>query len=205
MGTWNETQVALKVLTTQAGISPSSAVRCRSEQLCRYWCRDFQAIRREIQVRTYHSKYGHSTDIWSRRLGHCYDIPTSYVICLLWSGCDLLLMRTISFPQSIEFLGANELDDRPFIVMPYLKNGNARDYIQSHPDCERLRIVCLSLYFTWSMSDKSSKVSPHLARSRVPPLTKDCSWWPQRRKYHQSLVMCISFDGRLLAQCANRR
>jgi hypothetical protein len=30
MGTWNETPVALKVLTTQAGISPSSAVRRHS-------------------------------------------------------------------------------------------------------------------------------------------------------------------------------
>lgn len=27
----------------------------------------------------------------------------------------------------LEFLGANEFDDRPFIVMPYMKNGNARD------------------------------------------------------------------------------
>jgi len=40
----------------------------------------------------------------------------------------------------LQFLGANELDDKPFIVMPYLKNGNAHDYVQSHPDCERLRI-----------------------------------------------------------------
>jgi hypothetical protein len=41
----------------------------------------------------------------------------------------------------VEFLGANILDDKPFIVMPYLKNGNARDYLQEHPDGNRLQIV----------------------------------------------------------------
>jgi hypothetical protein len=33
------------------------------------------------------------------------------------------------------------LDDRPFIVMPYMKNGNARQYVQQHPECNRLQIV----------------------------------------------------------------
>jgi hypothetical protein len=41
----------------------------------------------------------------------------------------------------LEFLGANVFDDRPFIVMPYLKNGNARDYVNDHPDCNRTLIV----------------------------------------------------------------
>jgi hypothetical protein len=37
------------------------------------------------------------------------------------------------------------LDEQPFIVMPYLKHGNARDYIRHHPDCDRLRIVRIRL------------------------------------------------------------
>jgi hypothetical protein len=45
-----------------------------------------------------------------------------------------------------EFLGANELDDRPFIVMPYMQNGNARDYVQRHPNCDRLKIVRVSQF-----------------------------------------------------------
>ena len=43
-----------------------------------------------------------------------------------------------------EFLGANILDEKPFIVMPYLENGNARHYLQKHPDHDRLQIVRLS-------------------------------------------------------------
>ena len=40
-----------------------------------------------------------------------------------------------------EFLGANILDHKPFIVTPYLENGNVRVYIESNPDCSRLKIV----------------------------------------------------------------
>lgn len=40
-----------------------------------------------------------------------------------------------------EFLGANVLDERPFIVMPYLPNGNAKEYVNTHPECDRLRLV----------------------------------------------------------------
>jgi hypothetical protein len=40
-----------------------------------------------------------------------------------------------------EFFGANVLDDKPFIVMPYYPNGNARDYVQRNPDCDRIKIV----------------------------------------------------------------
>jgi hypothetical protein len=41
----------------------------------------------------------------------------------------------------LEFLGANVLDEKPFIVMPLLRNGNARDYIQDHPTYDRLQLV----------------------------------------------------------------
>jgi len=47
----------------------------------------------------------------------------------------------ILHPHILQFLGANVLDDKPFIVMPYLKNGNARNYLQQHPGCDRLQIL----------------------------------------------------------------
>ncbi|KAG5650410.1 hypothetical protein H0H81_012347 [Sphagnurus paluster] len=40
-----------------------------------------------------------------------------------------------------EFLGANILDERPFIVMPYYGNGNVRQYIERHPHCDRVQII----------------------------------------------------------------
>jgi hypothetical protein len=41
----------------------------------------------------------------------------------------------------VEFLGANVFDERPFIVMPLLKNGNARHYVREHPYCDILKFV----------------------------------------------------------------
>jgi hypothetical protein len=45
-----------------------------------------------------------------------------------------------------EFLGANVLDNKPFIVTPLMANGNARNYIHHRPDCDRLTIVCSDLF-----------------------------------------------------------
>ena len=47
----------------------------------------------------------------------------------------------VHFTAAAEFLGANVLDERPFIVTPYLTNGNARTYIQNNSDCDRQKIV----------------------------------------------------------------
>jgi hypothetical protein len=82
-----------------------------------------------------------------------------------------------------EFLGANELDDRPFIVMPYLKNGNARDYIQNNPECDLLQIVQAFFFILSRMSDQYISGSPHVTGSRVPSLTEGHSWRPQGCKY----------------------
>ncbi|KAJ7164069.1 kinase-like domain-containing protein [Mycena filopes] len=81
-GTWNRTDVAIKVLENVAGIKPSSA-----------------ALRREI-------------DLWS----------------------------TLRHPHILQFLGANTLDNKPFIVMPYLPY-NARDFLRARPECDPLPIL----------------------------------------------------------------
>ena len=52
-------------------------------------------------------------------------------------------------PGTSEFLGANVLDNKPFIVTPIMDNGNARIYIQNHPDCDRLTIVSLQIIGTF--------------------------------------------------------
>ena len=38
--------------------------------------------------------------------------------------------------------------------MPFMKNGNARDYVRNYPSCDRLQIVCL-LFFVdfWPIPD----------------------------------------------------
>ena len=51
-----------------------------------------------------------------------------------------------SFPKVLhlyflEFLGANVVDDTPFIVMPFLSNGNAWSYVLANPACDRVKIV----------------------------------------------------------------
>lgn len=80
-------------------------------------------------------------------------------------------------PHTIsEFLGANEWDDRPFIVMPYLKNGNARDFIKNHPGCNRLRIVCNYVTAHCHISDKSNEDSSRRLGTFIPSCTKDCTW-----------------------------
>jgi hypothetical protein len=44
----------------------------------------------------------------------------------------------------LEFLGANIFDEKPFMVMPYLANGNARDYLLDHSNTDPLPIVRIS-------------------------------------------------------------
>jgi hypothetical protein len=74
------------------------------------------------------------------------------------------------------------LDDKPFIVMPYLKNGNVRDYVQSHPDCDLLRIVN-TFISRLRMSDQYIAGPSHFAGPRVPSLAEGCSWRSQSCNY----------------------
>ncbi|KAJ7470222.1 kinase-like domain-containing protein, partial [Mycena galericulata] len=74
-GTWNRTEVAIKVLQNEAGIKPSPA-------------------------------------IWS----------------------------TLRHPNIVQFLGANTLDDKPFIVMPYVPY-NAREFLRTRSTFDPLYVL----------------------------------------------------------------
>ncbi|KAF7328273.1 Kinase-like protein [Mycena venus] len=81
-GTWNRTEVAIKVLQNDAGVKPSTA-----------------SLRNEI-------------NIWS----------------------------TLRHPNIVQFLGANTLDDKPFIVMPYVQY-NAKEFLRERSTFEPLYIL----------------------------------------------------------------
>jgi hypothetical protein len=74
-----------------------------------------------------------------------------------------------------EFLGANVLDEKPFIVTPYLMNGNARNYFLEHPDGDRLHIVRF-LYTHILLPHLACAAARHVSWSCLPPLTQDCPW-----------------------------
>ncbi|KAJ6595916.1 kinase-like domain-containing protein [Mycena sp. CBHHK59/15] len=81
-GTWNRTEVAIKVVQNVVGVIPTSEV-----------------LRKEIEI---------------------------------WS--------TLRHPNILQFLGANTLDERPFIVMPYMPS-NAREFLRKRPDFDPLYIL----------------------------------------------------------------
>lgn len=77
----------------------------------------------------------------------------------------------------LEFLGANELDDRPFIVMPYLRNGNVRDYIRARPDCDRLQIVRSTVFVEIiSFSNYLNIDTSYLFGPGISSLTHNHTW-----------------------------
>ncbi|KAJ7467453.1 kinase-like domain-containing protein [Mycena galericulata] len=82
LGTWNKTEVAIKVLQNVAGVTPSVAL-----------------LRKEI-------------DIW----------------------------LTLRHPNILQFLGANTLDDSPFLVMPYIQY-NARQFLEQQPSFDPVYIL----------------------------------------------------------------
>jgi len=82
------------------------------------------------------------------------------------------------FNRILEFLGANIMDEKPFMVMPYLMNGNARDYLLEHPSTERLPIVRMSniCVIVWRDCNIAPAVTSYFSRTRLSPLQSYCAW-----------------------------
>ncbi|KAJ7819423.1 kinase-like protein, partial [Mycena leptocephala] len=51
------------------------------------------------------------------------------------------LWVTLRHPNILPFLGANHLDNEPFIVMPYLQHGNAHEFMQKYAEQSPLSIL----------------------------------------------------------------
>ena len=69
------------------------------------------------------------------RRGQNFATHTSFV------SLSLIHFRRCYTYTVLEFLGANIVDETPFIVMPFLRNGNAWCFILANPDCDRIKIV----------------------------------------------------------------
>jgi hypothetical protein len=75
-----------------------------------------------------------------------------------------------------EFLGANILDNKPFIVTPLMDNGNAQIYIQNHPDCDRLTMVRCNLSVHMQKSQIPWTALSHIFGYGVSSLAKYSAW-----------------------------
>ncbi|KAJ7089048.1 kinase-like domain-containing protein [Mycena crocata] len=59
-------------------------------------------------------------------------------ISILRKEIDIWL--TLRHPNILQFLGANTLDEKPFIVMPYIPE-NARQFLQKRPDFDPIQVL----------------------------------------------------------------
>jgi serine/threonine protein kinase len=80
---------------------------------------------------------------------------------------NLVFLQSTDIDSPAAFFGANDFDDTPFIVMRYMPNGNAREFLQKIPTYNRLNIVTLPgditvLVLTISIAEERS---PWLALS----------------------------------------
>ncbi|KAK0493455.1 kinase-like domain-containing protein [Armillaria luteobubalina] len=54
---------------------------------------------------------------------------------------EIEMWASLRHPNVLPFLGANTSENVPFIVTPYLRNGNSRKFVKIHPNCDRLKIL----------------------------------------------------------------
>jgi hypothetical protein len=69
---------------------------------------------------------------------------------------------TSSYLSCAECLGANDMGNEPFLVMPYMPKGNVRQYVQKQPHCNKIKIVCGSrLYAAKPVPSACSYMKPY--------------------------------------------
>ncbi len=141
-GRWNKTEVALKVMLNAENTPPNSEVRRQRI--------GFIPSRRLIL----YPRYLATKSRWAGSPMVCSTLSSTtpiFVVVVnlkapphpsLVTSFQSFLCSALSCNSS-EFLGANILDSRPFIVMPFIKNGNAQEYILRHPECNRLELVSI--------------------------------------------------------------
>src|SRR3984957_16589735 len=104
------------------------------------------------------------------------------------------LSQVMLTSESSEFLGANILDEKPFVVMPVMRNGNENMYIQSHPECNRNEIVCHYFGPKCPMADHALPVASCFSRFEVPTFQKDHSRRSQSGWYRNSRWKYLYID-----------
>jgi serine/threonine protein kinase len=118
-GTWNQTEVAIKVLQNVAGVTASVVVgRTHICNNCTHLLHR-QLLRKEIDV----------------------GVTTAFLV--KWLNLTSQLWLTLRHPNVLQFLGANTLDDTPFVVMPYIPY-NARQFLEQRSTFNPVYIVSQS-------------------------------------------------------------
>jgi hypothetical protein len=80
---------------------------------------------------------------------------------------------TLRHPNILQFLGANTLDDKPFVVMPLFPY-NSREFLRIRPTWDPLYIVSwLRLILSPSLIPGCPAASGYNAWPRVPSWAKD--------------------------------
>lgn len=51
------------------------------------------------------------------------------------------IWRELRHPHVVQFFGGSTVDDPPFLIMPFLRNGNVRRYLMKHPQANRLKLA----------------------------------------------------------------
>lgn len=63
---------------------------------------------------------------------------------------EMHVWKPLKHPRIVPFIGHAYLDNSPCLVMPWYENGNAKDYVANHPDCNRKALVRLNFDEAWS-------------------------------------------------------
>ena len=68
------------------------------------------------------------------------DVGVTAALLVKWLNLASQLWLTLRHPNVLQFLGANTLDDTPFVVMPYIPY-NARQFLEQQPTFDPVYIV----------------------------------------------------------------
>lgn len=109
------------------------------------------------------------------------------------------MWRYMLCPHILKLAGAFFHDDVLAIVTPWMSRGNIAEYLEKHPNADRLQLVSLSVPSVPEVAHFTS--CRYLAfrcgqRNRIPPRTQHSAWGCQRGKPFDS---CRRFDCGLVA------
>lgn len=122
-GTWNRTEVAIKIVRNVAGVAPRAEVRTVAHA---------PTVHANVFLFLFERSFAEKSR-YASTLPTCPYLNAPQI----WS--------TLRHPNILQFLGANTLDDQPFIVMPYMPN-TARQFLRQSPNFDPLYIVSATDY-----------------------------------------------------------